>query len=150
MDSRDQSTKSGQAPVSPVKRSLVTCPMVVFFKVSAVSYAQLKGINPCQSRPSLLRLREGTFSGRCSRVRVAGAAVSGIQGALPRSLLAQTTLTPDTALRALMAGNERFDNNQLTSVKHDLRILKENTVEKQEPFGRPSLCRLARSHRTRF
>jgi carbonic anhydrase len=62
---------------------------------------------------------------------VTGAAVAGIEVALPRPLLAQTPLTPDAALRELMAGNERFDNNQLTSVEHDLRILRESTVEKQ-------------------
>ena len=71
---------------------------------------------------------------------VAGAAVAGIEGALPRPLLAQTPLTPDAALRALMAGNERFDNNQLTSLEHDLRMLKENTVEKQEPFAAVLAC----------
>jgi carbonic anhydrase len=71
---------------------------------------------------------------------VASAAVAGIEGVLPRPLLAQTTLTPDAALRALMAGNERFDNNQLTSIEHDLRMLKENTVEKQEPFAAVLAC----------
>ena len=71
---------------------------------------------------------------------IAGAAVAGSEGALPRPLLAQTPLTPDAALRELMAGNERFDNNQLTSVEHDLRILKENTVEKREPFAAVLAC----------
>jgi carbonic anhydrase len=81
---------------------------------------------------------------------VIGAAVAGIEGARPRPLLAQTPVTPDAALRELMAGNERFDHNQLTSIEHDLRILKENTVEKQEPFAAVLACaRLARTHRTR-
>jgi carbonic anhydrase len=71
---------------------------------------------------------------------VAGAAVTGIQLAAPRALLAQTTLSPDDALRTLMSGNERFDNNQLTSIEHDLRVLKENTVEKQEPFAAVLAC----------
>jgi len=71
---------------------------------------------------------------------VAGAAGAGIGAALPRTLLAQTVFTPDAALRELMTGNERFDNNQLTSVEHDLRILKENTVEKQEPFAAVLAC----------
>ena len=71
---------------------------------------------------------------------VTGASVAGIEVALPRPLLAQTPLTPDAALRELMAGNERFDNNQLTSVEHDLRILKDNTVEKQEPFAAVLAC----------
>ena len=39
-----------------------------------------------------------------------------------------------------MAGNERFDNNQLTSVEHDLAILKANTVEKQQPFAGVLAC----------
>ena len=71
---------------------------------------------------------------------VTGAVMTGIEVALPRPLLAQTPLTPDAALRELMTGNERFDNNQLTSVEHDLRMLKENTVEKQEPFAAVLAC----------
>ena len=71
---------------------------------------------------------------------ITGAAVAGIEVALPRPLLAQSPLTPDAALRELMTGNERFDNNQLTSVEHDLRMLKENTVEKQEPFAAVLAC----------
>lgn len=71
---------------------------------------------------------------------VTGAAVTGIEGALPRPLRAQTPLTPDAAFRELMAGNERFDNNQLTSVEHDLAILKANTVEKQQPFAGVLAC----------
>jgi carbonic anhydrase len=71
---------------------------------------------------------------------VAGAAVAGIDVALPRTLLAQTPLTPDAALRELVLGNERFVNNKLTSIEHDLRILKEHTVEKQEPFAAVLAC----------
>ncbi len=71
---------------------------------------------------------------------VACAAVAGIEVAAPRPLLAQTTLTPDAALRELMTGNERFTNSQLTSLEHDLRILKENTVGKQEPFAAVLAC----------
>jgi carbonic anhydrase len=71
---------------------------------------------------------------------VTSAAVAGIEVAMPQPLLAQTRLTPDGALRELMAGNERFDNNQLTSIEQDLRILKENTVEKQEPFAAVLAC----------
>ena len=70
-----------------------------------------------------------------------GVAVAGIDLVLPRPVLAQTSLTPNEALRELMAGNERFDNNQLTSVEQDLKILRENTVEKQEPFAAvPRMC----------
>jgi carbonic anhydrase len=71
---------------------------------------------------------------------VTGAAVAGIEVTRPRPLLAQTPLTPDQALRELLAGNERFATNQLTSIEHDLRILKDNTVEKQEPFAAVLAC----------
>jgi len=71
---------------------------------------------------------------------VAGTAVAGLHAAMPRPVFAQSPLTPDEALRQLMEGNERFDNNQLTSVEHDLRILKENTVDKQEPFAAVLAC----------
>jgi carbonic anhydrase len=69
-----------------------------------------------------------------------GVAVAGIDLVLPQPVLAQTSLTPNEALRELMAGNERFDNNQLTSVEQDLKILRENTVEKQEPFAAVLAC----------
>jgi len=35
-------------------------------------------------------------------------------------------------LQELLAGNQRFVANQLTSIEHDLAIQKERTVEKQE------------------
>ena len=41
-----------------------------------------------------------------------------------------TLLTPETAVEELLAGNRRFAANQLTSIEHDLQILKEDTVEK--------------------
>ena len=69
---------------------------------------------------------------------VAGAAVAGIEAALPRTLLAQAPLTPDAALRALMTGNERFENNQLTSVEHDLRILSRKTPSRSRSPLPPS------------
>jgi carbonic anhydrase len=39
-----------------------------------------------------------------------------------------------------MAGNQRFAANQLTSISHDLIVLKERTVEKQEPFAAVLSC----------
>ena len=92
---------------------------------------ELKTNNPIERRQFLGSVLSGA---------VAGAAVAGIEVALPRTLLAQTPLTPEAALRELMAGNERFSNNQLTSVKQDLRILRKNTAEKQEPFAAVLAC----------
>jgi len=57
-----------------------------------------------------------------------------------RRLDARSNLTPDEALQALLAGNQRFVANRLTSVEHDLQILKERTVEKQEPFAGVLAC----------
>jgi carbonic anhydrase len=80
------------------------------------------------------------FLGNALSYAVGGAAIAGIEVAMPPALRAQTPLTPDAALRELMSGNERFDNNQLISIEQDLRILKENTVEKQEPFAAVLAC----------
>ena len=72
---------------------------------------------------------------------VVGAAVhAGIDFVSPPQLQAQTTLSPDAALHELLAGNRRFAANQLTSFEHDLIILKEHTVEKQEPFAAVLAC----------
>jgi carbonic anhydrase len=68
------------------------------------------------------------------------AAQSGIWLASSRDLYAQTNLTPDAALQELLAGNQRFAANQLTSIDHDLKILKERTVDKQEPFAAVLAC----------
>jgi carbonic anhydrase len=59
--------------------------------------------------------------------------------ATPR-LSAQSNLSPDAALDQLIAGNQRFADNRLTSIEHDLSILKGHTVEKQEPFAGVLSC----------
>jgi carbonic anhydrase len=61
-------------------------------------------------------------------------------GARFQMLRTQTILTPDAALQELLAGNQRFASNQLTSVEHDLMILKEHTADKQEPFAGILAC----------
>jgi carbonic anhydrase len=53
---------------------------------------------------------------------------------------AQSELSPDAALKALMDGNARFVAKQLTSFQEDLAILKQNTVAKQEPFAAVLAC----------
>src|SRR5215475_7453997 len=55
-------------------------------------------------------------------------------------LNAQTPLTPDQALKELMDGNERFASGRMTSFEHDLAILKDKTVDKQEPFAAVLSC----------
>jgi carbonic anhydrase len=69
-----------------------------------------------------------------------GAASAGIERASPAEAYAQSNLTPDQALKQLMAGNERFAANNLTSIEHDLNALKNHTVDKQEPFAAVLAC----------
>jgi carbonic anhydrase len=75
-----------------------------------------------------------------------GGAVAGMIGAAavematPRRAGAQSTLTPDAALKELMDGNARFASNKMTSFEHDLDVLKSKTVDKQEPFAAVLSC----------
>lgn len=70
----------------------------------------------------------------------AAAGVAAIHGLFSEPVMAQSVLTPDEALKTLMAGNERFASNRLTSLEHDLEILKAHTVDKQEPFASVLSC----------
>jgi len=58
----------------------------------------------------------------------------------PIRALAQSKLRPDAALQELMEGNRRFSSGHLISIEQDLAILKENTIEKQEPFAAVLSC----------
>ena len=62
------------------------------------------------------------------------AAQAGIESATPY-LYSQTSLSPDAVLQALLAGNQRFAANRLISIEHDLSVLRERTINKQEPFA---------------
>ncbi len=70
----------------------------------------------------------------------AGLLTGGLQLTLPSQARAQSILTPDAALTELMDGNKRFISEKLTSFDHDLAILKQHTVEKQEPFAAVLSC----------
>lgn len=67
-------------------------------------------------------------------------ASAAIGMALPKRAFAQTTLSPDAALQALVDGNKRFVDHKLTSFDEDLALLKDNTFEKQEPFAAVLSC----------
>lgn len=64
----------------------------------------------------------------------------GMEFALPSPALAQNPSSPDAALRELTAGNQRFIAGRLTAHEHDLAILKQHTVDKQEPFAAVLSC----------
>jgi carbonic anhydrase len=71
---------------------------------------------------------------------IAGALTSGLELAYPPYAGAQSTLSPDAALAELMDGNKRFTSGRLTAHQLDLAVLKQNTVEKQEPFAAVLSC----------
>ena len=68
------------------------------------------------------------------------AAQAGIGLVFPRKSYAQSSLSSDEALHELLTGNQRTVANQLTSIKHDLTVLREHTVDKQEPFAGVLAC----------
>ena len=67
-------------------------------------------------------------------------AARGMEFAAPRSVLAQSILSPDEALKELMDGNRRFAAGNITAFAEDLQILRDKTVEKQEPFAAVLSC----------
>ena len=85
-----------------------------------------------------------------SRRKFLGTALAGTTATLagaasmsffsPEPALAQSNLTPDEALKALLDGNERFASGRLTSFDQDLKILRDHTVDKQEPFAAVLSC----------
>jgi carbonic anhydrase len=88
-----------------------------------------------QPRPSRRR-----FLQLGATATAAGFLASGLNLASPLSAEAQSKLTPDEALAELMAGNKRFMAEKMTAYDHDLAILKEHNVEKQEPFAAVLSC----------
>lgn len=65
---------------------------------------------------------------------------AGVRLLSPVELYAQINPTPDAALQELLAGNQRFSANRLSSIEHDLTVLKQRTVDKQEPFAAVLSC----------
>jgi len=63
-------------------------------------------------------------------------AAAGLAGAAR----AQSTLSPDKALKALMEGNERFIKRKLASCQADLSDLRRETADEQEPFAAVLSC----------
>lgn len=85
------------------------------------------------SRRSFLRnVAGGTVAGL--------ATAAGFEFLTPQPVLAQSTLTPDAALRELMEGNRRFADERLTAQQQNLAVLRKHTIEKQEPFAAVLSC----------
>jgi carbonic anhydrase len=77
-----------------------------------------------------------------SRRRFLAAAAATTSILIDHEAQAQETApaTPQEALDRLMRGNARFAVDQITSIAQDLRLLKEHTVDKQEPFAAILSC----------
>ena len=85
-------------------------------------------------------MRTAMDEGWTRRQFVAGLAAAGVVAGRGVPALAQTGMTGESAMRELMAGNERYIAGQITSFPEDLKILKEKTVAKQEPFAAVLSC----------
>ncbi|HEV8446224.1 MAG TPA: carbonic anhydrase [Gemmatimonadaceae bacterium] len=97
-------------------------------------------------RPSTLELgsqppvtRRGFLTSTLACAVLGGPTIARHLRQTPRAE-SQTGLTPDAALRELVAGNARFVAEHLTSTDHDLQILRSHTADKQEPFAGVLAC----------
>jgi carbonic anhydrase len=88
----------------------------------------------------LSRGREATFLATGGRGRSDELDGKGRVGVELSRISPQSTLNPDAALTELMDGNKRFTTGGLTAHEHDLAILEQNTIEKQEPFAAVLSC----------
>jgi carbonic anhydrase len=72
----------------------------------------------------------------------AGAALlaAGVEFITPTQVRAQTHLTPDAALKELLAGNKRFASGRMAALDEDLKILKQKTADQQQPFAAVLSC----------
>jgi carbonic anhydrase len=90
-----------------------------------------------QNDSSRRRFLQGALGG--TLVTIAAAAAS-LEFAAAPAAEAQSKLTPDAALQELLDGNHRFMSGKLNSFNEDLEILKQKTVDKQEPFAAVLAC----------
>ncbi len=65
---------------------------------------------------------------------------AGMELMAPSSARAQSQLTPEMALRELIAGNRRYVAGRLRSFELDLAILRHHTSELQQPFAALLSC----------
>ncbi len=107
------------------------------------SDTSVESVSPAGTRPcvsSEASSRRGFLQMTVGGTVAGLATAAGMEFVTPRPALAQSVLSPDAALQELMDGNKRFADERLTSFEHDLAILKQNTIEKQEPFAAVLSC----------
>jgi carbonic anhydrase len=94
------------------------------------------GARISEPRSSRRRFMQWTVGGAAAGIITA----AGVRLGSPHTVVAQSKLSPDAALQALMEGNRRFTTNGATAHEQDLAILKKNNIEKQEPFAAVLSC----------
>lgn len=99
--------------------------------------ALTEGVAPTSGVPMA---RRGFLKTSVAGLAAGMAAGSGAQLAVPSAATAQIASTPQAALQELLDGNRRFVEGRMTSFNDDLKILKEKTAEKQEPFAAVLSC----------
>lgn len=88
-------------------------------------------------------MRDMTSTTWTRRRFMTAVAATGVAGAVTMRGVEAQTKSPmgvREAIQELTAGNERFVAGKLTSFELDLKILREKTVEKQEPFAAILAC----------
>lgn len=107
------------------------------FPISRASSSRNRaGMHPLNQDSSRRRFLQLAMGGTLAGLATA----AGMEFVAPRPALAQSKLSPDAALQELMDGNRRFTAGRQTAHEQDLAILKQNTVEKQEPFAAILSC----------
>ena len=86
-----------------------------------------------------------SLSRRCFLRATTGSVASSLVGlgahlAIPRAGFAETTLSPEAAMRELMDGNQRYVTENMTAHEHDLKVLHAKTAEQQQPFAAVLSC----------
>ena len=89
-----------------------------------------------QESSSRRRFLQSTMTGALAGLFTTGA----MSSVFPTPVLAQQKLGPSAALQELMDGNRRFISNNMTHCEKDLAILRQHTVEGQEPFAAVLSC----------
>jgi len=106
-------------------------------RVSSANRQPLTDRSSTQNDSSRRQFLQGALGGTFVAI---AAAAAGIEFVTPPTAEAQSKLTPDAALQELLDGNRRFMSGKLNSFNEDLEILKQKTVDKQEPFAAVLAC----------
>lgn len=90
--------------------------------------------------PRIVPLPRRQFLGQVLTGVIAGAAVAGLEGVLPRGLGGAVPAHPRRGAAPTHGGERPVCPGSADLLEQDLRILKEDTVEKQEPFAAVLAC----------